>query len=311
MARAKPRSARVAAAAPKRAYLKQSDVPAASLDEALRLPQAVLDHYAGRPPAPLQVAKALSVDPKGSQIRVFIGSGHRVRLGGGRRSGDSDLGDRPGSTDPQAQGRERRSCREARSSAKAPRFGDFLRRYDGHAFPRKDIALNVLEELGVPREKTEEVLERIDASARTVGVTEEIKGKSYVTLEGVAGAATRSDTEGDADADEVSTQAPTHDLRGTTVPPPVVQPKGATLTAAIADDQRRRRVFITHRKNRDLVDPIRKLLEYGELEPVVSVERQPVSTPVPEKVMDDPDAGSGRSTCSPSSGKSRRARTAR
>jgi predicted nucleotide-binding protein len=72
-----------------------------------------------------------------------------------------------------------------------------------------------------------------------------------------------------------------------TVPPPAIEPRGAALTAAIADDQRRRRVFITHGKNRDLVDPIRKLLEYGELEPVISVDRQSVSKPVPEKVMDD------------------------
>jgi predicted nucleotide-binding protein len=59
------------------------------------------------------------------------------------------------------------------------------------------------------------------------------------------------------------------------------------MVAAIADDQRRRRVFITHGKDRALVDPIKKLLEYGELEPVVSVERQSVSKPVPEKVLDD------------------------
>jgi predicted nucleotide-binding protein len=44
---------------------------------------------------------------------------------------------------------------------------------------------------------------------------------------------------------------------------------------------------VTHGKNRELVDPIKKLLEYGELAPVVSVERQSVSKPVPEKVMDD------------------------
>ena len=59
------------------------------------------------------------------------------------------------------------------------------------------------------------------------------------------------------------------------------------MAAAVADDQRRRRVFITHGKNRALVDPIKKLLEYGELEPVVSVESQSVSKPVPEKVLDD------------------------
>ena len=46
-------------------------------------------------------------------------------------------------------------------------------------------------------------------------------------------------------------------------------------------------MFITHGKNRDLVEPIKKLLEYGELLPVISVERQSVSKPVPEKVMDD------------------------
>ena len=53
----------------KRKYLKQTDVPSASLDEALRIPEAILDHYAGEPTAPLYVAKALNVDPKGTPRR--------------------------------------------------------------------------------------------------------------------------------------------------------------------------------------------------------------------------------------------------
>lgn len=59
------------------------------------------------------------------------------------------------------------------------------------------------------------------------------------------------------------------------------------MASAIAEDERRRKVFITHGKSRELVDPIKRLLEFGELIPVVSVERQSVSKPVPEKVMDD------------------------
>ncbi|HEU4661263.1 MAG TPA: hypothetical protein VFS63_11430, partial [Pseudolabrys sp.] len=58
----------------KRSYLKQSDVPSAPLADALRVPQAIFDHYAGKPASPLQVAKALNVDPKGSQIRVLTGA---------------------------------------------------------------------------------------------------------------------------------------------------------------------------------------------------------------------------------------------
>ena len=71
----KNRVTRVAhATQPKRAYVKQSDVPLTSLEYALRMPQAIVDHYAGKPATPLQVAKALEMDPKGSQIRVLSGA---------------------------------------------------------------------------------------------------------------------------------------------------------------------------------------------------------------------------------------------
>jgi predicted nucleotide-binding protein len=60
-----------------------------------------------------------------------------------------------------------------------------------------------------------------------------------------------------------------------------------TLAAAVADDARRRKVFVTHGKDKTFVDPIKRMLEYGELEPIVSVERTSVSKPVPDKVMDD------------------------
>jgi predicted nucleotide-binding protein len=152
--------------------------------------------------------------------------------------------------------------------------------------------------MGVPREKTAEVLERIDSSARSVGFIEEIKGKTYVTLQGTA-ATNSTEESGEPEVRTLDEPAPVEpepkpaigitpaaEVR-VTVPPPAVEPRGAALTAAIADDQRRRKVFITHGKNRDLVDPIRKLLEYGELEPIISVDRQSVSKPVPEKVMDD------------------------
>lgn len=288
----KSRAKKIAPAAAKRSYLKQSDVPAASLDEALRLPQAILDHYAGKPASPLQVAKALDIDPKGSQIRVISGAAIAFGLveGGAQASAISvtDLARRI--LRPKEEGSELSAKREA---VLKPRiFGEFLRHYDGNAFPRQDIALNVLEDLGVPREKAAEVLDRIDASARSVGFIESIKSKNYVTLQGTQSAkpdapdADKSLVESDDGGDDGEPDVGAT-VERSMVPPPAVQPRGTALTAAIADDQRRRRVFITHGKNRDLVDPIKKLLEYGELEPVVSVDRQSVSKPVPEKVLDD------------------------
>jgi predicted nucleotide-binding protein len=279
----------------KRVYVKQQDVPSASLDEALRLPEALFEHYAGKPTSPLYVAKALNVDPKGSQFRVLSGAAIAFGLidGGAQATsiGVTELARRI--LRPKEENADLQAKREA---VLGPRvFGEFLRTYDSHPFPRQDIALNVLEGMGVPRAKAAEVLERIEASAQSVGFVEEIRGKRYVSLH-------RTSKNGATeDAQEHSTEDTTpEETSNTPAPEPlapaaapaasqVIEPKAktTTLAAAIVDDQRRKRVFITHGKNRELVEPIRKLLEYGELEPVVSVDRQSVSKPVPEKVMDD------------------------
>ncbi|WP_183811473.1 TIR domain-containing protein [Tunturibacter empetritectus] len=50
---------------------------------------------------------------------------------------------------------------------------------------------------------------------------------------------------------------------------------------------RSKRVFITHGKNRALIEPIRNLLKFGDLEAVVSVNSQTVSLPVPGKIMEE------------------------
>jgi predicted nucleotide-binding protein len=272
-----------AAPASKRPYLKQADVPSGSLDDALRIPQAILDHHGGRPATPMQVAKALNMDPKGSQIRVLSGAAIAFGLieGGAQAAYISitDLARRI--LRPKEENQDITAKREAVLKPRV--FGEFLRKNDGCPFPRSDIAQNVLEELGVPRDKTEGVLEQIDACARSVGFIEEIKSKNYITLRG---ATPQPFQPPPAAFDEEAGQSSTEPTR-VTVPPPIVQPRAPEMRAAIADDQRRRRVFITHGKNRDLVDPIRKLLDYGELEPVISVEGVSVSKPVPEKVLDD------------------------
>jgi len=172
----------------KRTYLKQQDVPSASLDEALRLPQAVFDHYAGKPTSPLYVAKALNVDPKGSQLKVLSGAAIAFGLieGGAQAASISVTELARRILRPKEENADLLAKREA---VLKPRiFGEFLKTYDGHPFPRKDIAMNVLEGMGVPRDKTTEVLDRIETSAQSVGLLEEIKGKQYVSLQGVANA---------------------------------------------------------------------------------------------------------------------------
>src|SRR4029077_7902657 len=73
---------------------------------------------------------------------------------------------------------------------------------------------------------------------------------------------------------------------GGTPAPELVVPLKPALVAPFAVDARTRRVFITHGKNQAIIEPIKKLLIFGELEAVVSVQTQTVSQPVPGKVME-------------------------
>lgn len=47
------------------------------------------------------------------------------------------------------------------------------------------------------------------------------------------------------------------------------------------------RVFITHGRNRKILNQVKELVAYGKFEPVVAMEHETAAKPVPKKVMDD------------------------
>lgn len=164
-------------------------------------------------------------------------------------------------------------------------IGEFLRKYNGSPLPRADIAKNVLADMGVPHERTDKVLTLILDGAESLGLVAEIKGKKYVDLSGISAqtstslASNSTEVEDDSLSSETSTYQNPHSEQKPVAP--IISPDAAL------DLGKKKRVFITHGKDKSFVEPIKKLLSFGELEPVVSVEKQTVSQPVPDKVMND------------------------
>ena len=64
-------------------------------------------------------------------------------------------------------------------------------------------------------------------------------------------------------------------------------PEKPAIIAKLGTNIRLGRVFISHSRNREFVEPIRQLIKFGNLEAVVSVEQSTVSQPVTQKVMND------------------------
>jgi hypothetical protein len=140
----------------------------------------------------------------------------------------------------------------------------------------KHIGQNVLETMGVLSDATERTFDLIVNSARALGLLRDIKGDEYVRLDGVPS----------ADAPE----APAAEAEEIEEPPALELPAraGSHTEAPPADELKtNRKVFITHGKNKKIVEQLKELLAFGEFEAVVSVERESVSKPVPTKVLDD------------------------
>jgi hypothetical protein len=84
-----------------------------------------------------------------------------------------------------------------------------------------------------------------------------------------------SDTEGSA----VETCAPGNEMVGA--------PGRAEITTPEKSQAKGNRVFITHGRNKKILDQVKEIVGYGKFEPIVAQEHETAAKPVPEKVMDD------------------------
>jgi len=270
----------VAQKSDKRSRISQSDIPAYGLSDALRVSRAIHENYAGHATRPLDVAAAMDISPTSSTFKMLTGASIAYGLTEGGYNAASinltALANRILS--PLEEGDDIAASREALRKPKI--VGEFLGKYDGKQIPKDDIAANVIAAMGVPRERSSEVFEMIVGAAEKLGLITDIKGKRYVNLQAAGNTASTL-------VDEESSVSSIIPEDGDIVAP------AAALDAPFNNKSERqplegnRRVFITHGKNKAFVDPIKKLLSFGELEAVVSVESQSVSQPVPEKVMSE------------------------
>lgn len=265
-----------------RSYISQADIPAMSLDRALKVAATIAESYGYKPATPLQVAKAIEVSPSTGGFKMLTGASiaYGLTTGGYNAATISitPLGLRI--VRPTNEGDDVAAKREAVLKPRVIR--EFLQKYDGASIPKDNIAQNVLLDMGVPQGRTADVLKLILDSAQSVGFLQEIKDRKYVDFGTTTVPADVSEEPVNQKDRLAEAGLPQHS--GPQMRPMAPQsPQPQTPSV----EGRARRVFITHGKNKALIEPIRKLLTFGELEAVVSVQTQTVSQSVPGKVMEE------------------------
>lgn len=264
-----------------RVVVSQSDVPSVSLEKATQVAACLWDNYAGKSAAPHDVAIAIDISPTSSTWRVISGAAVAYGLVTGAYNAKdmalTDLGKRL--VAPLQEGDDLLARAEAALKPKLLR--EFFSRYDSAKFPNDDVARNVLVSLGLPRERAETGLSLVKENGRYAGLIREIKSGLFVTLRptGAPLATTTPDDTGlgGGAAVEVDDISPS-----THISPFVPSVKSAPIEALAV-----RRVFITHGKNARILEQIKEIVRYGKFDPVVAVDHETVSKPVPDKVMED------------------------
>ncbi len=243
-----------------------------------------MNNYAGKPTKPLDVAHALGMKPTTGGYRSLTGAASAYGLTEGGYNAEvislTKIGEL--AVRPLSEGEDIAAMRQA--FLEPTLIKEFLTKYDGHQIPREEIALNVIEASGLARERAGDAFKMIVEGARSLGLTKDINGSLFVDLNPQGGFQIETDVKGADDSNDDQVQPDQLGLDQETDQIPESRTEQPVIAPKIEENNR---VFITHGKNQDFIAPLKKLLDFGGMEALVSVDKQSVSKPVPDKVMDD------------------------
>lgn len=274
----------------KQSRILQTACPSVTLEEALKVPKAIKDSFAGQATAPLLLAEACGVKPASSNWKTITGAAVAYGLTNGAYNAQeisiTPLGERI--VAPLIEGDDEVALKEA--ALKPTVLADFYRQYDRNKLPKPEIVGNVLQRKGIPADRVKSVWEIIRANATRTNILRVISGSEYIYLDFNGGAnhianpnvPVQSTIEGNEDEVVSDVSVPAEVLQKMNIEPPQAN------SAPPVFKKEKPNIFVSHGKNNNvIVGQLKELLIYGQMEAIISVERETTAIPVPDKVFDD------------------------
>ena len=254
----------------------QSDFPKRTLQEALRVPQA-LDKNGGQPLSPIDTAVAMGLSPGSFLFRNLLSASIKYGLTKGTEKATNIELLAPGESVIAPKSPDEKTRALVAAALRPQTFSRIYDYYKGKKFPESEFFANtVVRQFGVPKEHAEVCEQIFRENMEFVGLLKDTSGGTWLSSDASnARIADAGEAQEPVAEEEASPEEPLHEQPSE---PQTVTPPDLAVN---------NRVFITHGSNTKILEQVKELLVYGKFDPVVSVEKHTVSKPVPDKVMDD------------------------
>jgi predicted nucleotide-binding protein len=162
---------------------------------------------------------------------------------------------------------------------KIPFFQKFFTNFNQGIVPKKEFLLNTLNrEYGITTDECEACYEITMKNARELGILVNIKGNDYIQLEKLSTDTVVENFEepGETDEERTDEQSPTKDLS---------QLFKTEKQGPQTIEKQKPRVFISHSRNKKIVQQIETILKFGQFDYENAEERETIAIPISEKVF--------------------------
>ena len=239
--------------------------PANTLEESIKLAQAIQDQNNGRPMNRVLLANAIGKRPASSDYKLLLSSAVKYGLTTGNEKSDTIALTESGVAITRPRNALERAAEVKKAALQPQVFRQIFQHYNNGKLPQSTFFLTVLErDFRVPRDRCQECADTVLQNGRFAGVVREQQGSLYVVLA----------PEGElAEPEEPAAEAtPTERPAAPSTPPPPPPSE--------------RFIFVAHGKNLTPLEQLKKVLDQFKIRYKVAIDEPQKARPISLKVAE-------------------------
>jgi predicted nucleotide-binding protein len=251
----------------------KSDFPKHTLEEALRVAQALENANGGKPLPPIETATALGISPGSSDLRVILSSSIKYGLTSGSYNQERVSLEELGRQIVEPKSPEEKHRAIVTAALQPPTFRAIYDYYKGKKLPEPTFFQNtVIREFGVPREHSEKCISVFNANSEFIGLIRMTTSGRWLTTEPIISSEKKtSEAEtGDVDLKEEAEQ----------------QPEEASASQLQKQRSDKNAIFLGHGKNKKPLEQLKHILDQYKIPYKVAIQEPNVFRPISQKVAD-------------------------